>query len=239
VASGDDPDTQLAAAVGRHLEDVRARLQMRGLGARIGMGRTPAVLVVDLIRAFTDPFSPLGCDLDAEVAAARRLVDGARETGVPVILAATEHRQTNPGSDVWTHKIPANALLRPGSSRVELDDRLGPPGEGEVMVKTHASCFHGTDLDERIAGLGADTLVLAGTTTSGCIRATAVDACARGLRTIVVAEAVGDRSALSHVVSLFDLDLKYADVAPLDDVLDGLAHSGLDLAQRIPGAASA
>ena len=97
------------------------------------------------------------------------------------------------------------------------------------MRKTHASCFHETDLETRLAHRRIDTLVLAGTTTSGCVRATAVDACARGLRTLVVADAVGDRSRLSHVVTLFDLDLRYADVVPVDEALSVLAGHGPEI----------
>jgi nicotinamidase-related amidase len=123
----------------------------------------------------------------------------------------------------WSRKIPANDLLVPGTSAVEVDPRLEASVIDTVITKTYPSCFFGTDLVTRLLHRGVDTLLIAGASTSGCVRATAVDSCSYGLRTIVVADAVGDRSAISHEVSLSDLALKYADVVDSETARAALA----------------
>jgi nicotinamidase-related amidase len=208
----------LGAGVEEHLAALRAQLRERGLGGRVGFGERPALLVVDLVRAFTDPSSPLGSDLDAEVAATAELMRAARAAAAPVIVA-TPHAEEG----VWSAKIPANAILVPGSEWVEPDPRLSIEPGDQLLPKTYASCFFGTDLTTRLLSRGVDTLLIAGCSTSGCVRASAVDACSLGLRTIVVADAVGDRAPLSHQVALFDLDLKYADVVSSDQAIAQLA----------------
>jgi nicotinamidase-related amidase len=110
-------------------------------------------------------------------------------------------------------------MLVPGSEWVEVDSRLEPRDGETLLHKSYPSCFFGTDLISRLVARGVDTLIMAGCTTSGCIRATAVDACSLGLRTIVVEDAVGDRAPLSHKVALFDIDAKYGDVVGSSDAL--------------------
>jgi maleamate amidohydrolase len=209
------------AGIGEHLDALRDELRGRGLGGRMGFGKRPALLVVDLVRAFTDPASPLGSDLDAVVAASAELAAAARAAGAPVIFAVPLAEEAEQG--IWRTKIPANDLLAPGSEEVEPDPRLGVEPGDQLLQKTYPSCFFGTDLGTQLLGRGIDTVVICGASTSGCIRATAVDACSSGLRTIVVGDAVGDRAALSHLVTLFDLDLKYADVVSGAEALAGLA----------------
>jgi maleamate amidohydrolase len=118
---------------------------------------------------------------------------------------------------VWIRKIPSNHLLVEGSEWVEVDERLGRRDSEGVLVKKYASCFFGTDLASRLMSRRIDTLLVTGCTTSGCVRATVVDACSYGFHTIVVEEAVGDRAELPHHASLFDMDAKYGDVVTLDD----------------------
>jgi maleamate amidohydrolase len=218
---------ELETAVAERLAALRAELRERGLGGRVGFGERPALLVVDLVRGFTDPSSPLGSDLDAAVAASAELVRAARAAGAPVIVATPLAEQ-----GVWSAKIPANDLLAPGSEWVEPDPRLGVEPGDRLLSKTYASCFFGTDLTTRLLSRGVDTLLICGCSTSGCVRASAVDACSSGLRTIVVAEAVGDRAPLSHRIALFDLDLKYADVVGLADALQALAAAGSEAAAK-------
>ncbi|MFT3864267.1 MAG: isochorismatase family protein [Solirubrobacterales bacterium] len=201
---GEDP---LVEALRERLAAERSRLAADGIGTRGGAGHRPALLVVDLIRAFTEPDSPLGSDLDAVVARSAELIALARRAGVPIFFSVPVAEAGG-----WSRKIPANDLLLPGTRAVELDPRLGSCVADTVFTKTYPSCFFATDLATRLTHLGVDTLLIAGAGTSGCIRATAVDACSHGLRTIVVADAVGDRSPISHEVSLSDLALKYADV---------------------------
>lgn len=192
----------------------------RGFGRRMGFGRRPAVLSVDFLRAFTDPASPIGADLDAAVEQARRVLDAARAGGVPVFHSAI--RYDDPGLEdagLWRLKNEGVWQLRAGTPNVEVDARLGRRPEEQLVVKRFASAFFGTDLATRLVGAGVDTLVVVGCATSGCVRATAVDALQLGFRPMVVREAVGDRSAVSHERALIELDQKYADVVSADEVV--------------------
>jgi nicotinamidase-related amidase len=127
---------------------------------------------------------------------------------------------------VWALKQKGVTSLKAGTPAVELDSRMGfKPGDS-LLVKKYASCFFGTDLVPRLMTRGVDTLIITGCTTSGCVRATAVDAVQTGLRPMVVREAVGDRSEAAHAQSLFDLNAKYADVVSLDETLQYLRTIG-------------
>jgi len=207
----------LAAAVREHLAAERERLAADGIGTRSGPGRRAALLVVDLVRAFTEPDSPLGSDLDAVVTRSAELVEAARAAGAPVFFSVPLAEAGG-----WSRKIPANDLLVPGTPAVELDPRLHHLPGDSILVKKYASCFFGTDLLSRLVSNGCDTLLIAGCTTSGCVRGTAVDAVQNGFRPVVVAEAVGDRSEAAHKQSLFDLQAKYCDVVELAEALDYL-----------------
>jgi nicotinamidase-related amidase len=121
---------------------------------------------------------------------------------------------------------PSVEMLRAGADCVELDDRLDVESGDHVLDKRQASAFHETELDSTLNYLGVDTVVLAGATTSGCIRATAVDACSHGYYTAVSEAAVGDRADEPHEANLFDIDAKYGDVRPVGEVLDYLGSAG-------------
>ncbi|WP_308259012.1 isochorismatase family protein [Pseudonocardia sp. H11422] len=201
------------------MDDVRERYAGRGLGGRLRPGRRPAVVVIDLIRGFTDPSCPPGSDLDAVVAATRQVLDAAREAGAPVVFTSIAFPRVELDTTLWLTKMPAMRVLVPGSEWVEVDERLASRTDEVVITKRAASGFNGTDLAERLAVAGADSIVLCGATTSGCIRATAIDACALGLPTFVPRECVGDRAAGPHEANLLDIDAKYADVVDLADAL--------------------
>jgi maleamate amidohydrolase len=180
-----------------------------------GLGERPAVVVVDLIRGFTDPASPLGSDLDEVVAAARTLLDAARAGGVPVCFTTIVYDEARERqAAVFLRKVPALGILRPGSEWVEVDERLGRRADEPVFVKAFASAFFGTDLIGWLEG--RDALVVCGATTSGCVRATVVDALQYGLVPVVARETVGDRWADAHAQSLHDMAAKYGDVVGLD-----------------------
>jgi nicotinamidase-related amidase len=193
------------------------------LGGRVGLGRGPAVIVIDLINGFTDPAYPPGTDLDDVVAATRVLLDAARDRGHPVVFTTIAFDDDDPAGLVWRRKMPALTCLRAGSVAVEVDGRLGRRPDEPLLVKTAASAFHRAGLHELLSAAAVDTVVLAGATTSGCVRATAVDACAHDLATAVVRGCVGDRHPGAHAASLFDLDAKYADVVDLPTALGLLA----------------
>jgi maleamate amidohydrolase len=214
----------------RGYDELRREYAAQGLGGRVGFGARPAIVVVDLIKGFTSRESPFGSDLDAQVHATRRLVQAARERDVPVIYSTIVYDPSLRDAGLWLRKIASNKWLVEGSEWTELDPRLDRrPGE-ILLVKKYASCFFGTDLSTQLQALGVDTAVITGCTTSGCVRATAVDACSSGLHTIVVQEAVGDRARLPHLAALFDIDSKYGDVLSLDETLEHL--------QRLPGPAT-
>jgi maleamate amidohydrolase len=182
------------------------------MAGQVGWGARPALVVVDLQAGFTDPACPLGGNLDAVVASAARLIEAARSAGVPVVYTLVRYQADLSDGGVWPLKLPAQRHLVEGSRWVELDVRLGYREGEKIVVKRHASAFFGTGLADHLTGLGTDTVVVCGCTTSGCVRASAVDSCGLGFKTLVVREAVGDRHPLVHEVSLFDLDAKYADV---------------------------
>jgi maleamate amidohydrolase len=186
-------------------------------GGAAGLGQRPAVVVVDLIRGFTDPRCPLGADLGDVVDASRAVLDVARVRGVPVWFTTTCYDDERAAeAAVFLRKVPALRVLRPGSEWVEVDERLGRRDVEEVLVKSFASAFFGTGLAEHVRG--HDSLVVCGASTSGCVRATVVDALQHGLAPVVPREAVGDRWPEAHAQSLYDIEQKYGDVVAVDDV---------------------
>jgi nicotinamidase-related amidase len=212
-----DPDLDRLSA--DHYAALGETMRGRGFAGRVGYGERPAVLVVDLIRGFTDPACPLASDLDAEVLATRDVLRAARAAGALVILSTAGYDDDLQDAGVWGRKIPSNEWLTAGSPWVAVDPRLEPDARDHVLVKKYASCFFGTDLVSRLVSRNVDTLIVTGCSTSGCVRASAVDACSSGFRTLVVADAVGDRAPLSHRASLFDIDAKYGDVVASADVI--------------------
>jgi maleamate amidohydrolase len=203
-------------------EEIRQFYSQRGFAQRVGYGVRPAVLVVDLIRGFTEAESPLSADLDHVLTATLAILRAARNQGLPVLFTTVEYDASTKDAGLFPLKIPALKLLLTGSPWVEVDKRLEPqPGE-LVIRKKYASAFFGTELAPTLTSQGVDTLIVTGCTTSGCVRASVVDALQHGFRAIVPAEAVGDRGQLPHQANLFDIDAKYGDVVSLAEVLDYL-----------------
>jgi maleamate amidohydrolase len=201
--------------------------QQRGFGLKIGFGERPALLVIDMLKAFTDPQMMLGANLDNEIEAIKPLIAVAHERDIPVIFSTVIYNDVDlKDAGIWALKMKGVATLRGDSDGVEIDPRLDFRKTDSLLVKKYASCFFGTDLVSRLLSRRVDTLIIVGCTTSGCVRATAVDAVQTGLRPMVVREAVGDRSAAAHEQSLFDLNAKYADVVSLDETLQYLRTVG-------------
>lgn len=202
------------------MSNEEAFFRQRGFGLTIGFGLRPAVLVVDMIQAFTDPEAMLGSNLDPQIQATQQLLSSARQAGLPIIYSSVSYDEADfKDAGIWALKQKGVMTLRAGTPAVALDPRLQRlPGEG-WLVKKYASCFFGTDLASRLISRSVDTLILAGCTTSGCVRASAVDALQAGFRPMVVRECVGDRSAAAHEQSLFDLQAKYADVVGLSQTM--------------------
>jgi maleamate amidohydrolase len=201
--------------------------QQRGFGLKIGFGERPALLVIDMLKAFTDPQMMLGANLDNEIEAIKPLIAVAHERDIPVIFSTVIYNDVDlKDAGIWALKMKGVATLRGDSDGVEIDPRLDFRKTDSLLVKKYASCFFGTDLVSRLLSRRVDTLIIVGCTTSGCVRATAVDAVQTGLRPMVVREAVGDRSAAAHEQSLFDLNAKYADVVSLDETVQYMRTVG-------------
>lgn len=189
-------------------------------GKRMGFGQRPALLIVDLTRAFTEAGRPLGSSMPATLEATNALLDCAHNAEIPVIFTTVSYDSSDlSDAGIWITKIGGLEDLRSGSNGVDIAPQLHREERDGLLVKKYASCFFGTDLVSRLLSMGCDTLIMAGCSTSGCIRATAVDAIQYGFRPIVVEDAVADRWPEAHQQSLSDLQAKYADVLPLEDVL--------------------
>ncbi len=184
----------------------------------LGLGELPALVLVDMIEGFTNPDCPLGCECDEVVEANARLLDAFRSRQLPVFFTTVVYRDDSQAR-VFRARLPALNVLTPDSPWVRVDRRL-EPAAGEIVVeKRWASAFHGTDLDARLRARSVDSLVVTGLTTSGCVRATAVDGLQYDYPVVIPREAVGDRNAEAHAANLFDLHAKYADVCSVADVL--------------------
>ena len=183
----------------------------------LGLGTSPALLVVDASVAFTDPQSSLGAEFTEEIAAINRLLELAGQAQWPRFFSTVWY-ETMSEARVFRDKLPSLNLLEAGSSLVQIDPRLVRSSDDVVFRKTHASCFFGTQLDDWLRSTGVDSLVICGFTTSGCVRATAVDALQYDYRSVVVEECVGDRDQSAHIANLHDIGAKYGDVVSLSSL---------------------
>ena len=208
-----------------HLKDLREKFIARGVGGRMGFGQRPAVVVVDLFRGELDPGYALGSNLDSVVEATRRLLDAARGASVPIFFTVMGYEPDDPPGP-WDRKQPGvRAFSDPASGVTDLDPRLGRLPNEKVFAKKYTSCFKGTGFYQMLVGLGVDTLIVTGCSTSHCINDTCRDAMS-SFRVIVPEEAVGDRCELMHLAELMDLDMFCADVVTVDETvkyLQGLA----------------
>jgi maleamate amidohydrolase len=203
-----------------------------GFGRSVQRGSRPAVVVVDFSYGFTDPRYPTGADLSAPVLATARLLEAARAGGVPVVFTTIAYDPGQIRDLAWLKKATGMAALKLGTRLVDVDERLAPRTDEHLVVKTGASAFFGTALASYLASVRADTVIVTGATTSGCVRATVVDAVQHGYPTLVPRDCVGDRAQAPHDASLFDINEKYGDVVDSDDVLAYL--QGLRAALSVP-----
>jgi len=206
-----------------HLGDLREKYRRLGWGGRVGYGTRPALIVIDLALAWTDPrVRGVGSEIDAVVEATCRILDAARAAGVFVVFTTYAHDPAEPPSP---HDPKSPLRLGPGDEKLcELDPRLGRRPTEKLLPKRYASAFKGTHLHEMLTALGVDTLIVTGVSTSHCVYATCRDA-TDSFRVIVPREAVGERCEIMHEVNLLDIDLDLGDVVPADEVaayLEGL-----------------
>ncbi len=213
----------------RDARDILADYRQKGLAAELGFGREPAVLVVDFIVGFTDRASPLAADLDREADATRRLLDAAREKRVPVFFTTTSYGPDCRDAGFFLRKVPSLETLQQGSRWVEIDPRFERRPEETIVDKKYASAFFGTALASTLRALEVDTVLICGCTTSGCVRASVVDALQHGFRPIVPRQCVGDRATEPHHANLLDVHGKYGDVVAPEEALaylDALDREG-------------
>jgi nicotinamidase-related amidase len=213
------PD-ELRGPLRAHLAALRERYRKNGWGGPVGFGTRPALIVIDLALAWTDPQEPgIGSDVDAVVEATCRLLAAGRAAGIPVVFTTWAYDPAEPSSP---HDAKSPLRIGPGfAQRLELDPRLQRRPTEKLMPKRYASAFKGTNLHENLTALGVDTLIVTGVSTSHCVYATCRDA-TDSFRVIVPREAVGERCELMHEVNLLDIELDLGDVLPVGDVVDYL-----------------
>lgn len=185
------------------------------------------LLIVDATVAFTSESSPLACPMDGALAAIRALLNTARRNDAPVAFTRVAYGDDiSPGAELFRRKVPALTALRDGAPVAEIDRRVAPLPTERVVVKELASAFHGTGLAQWVSDNQIHTLVVTGASTSGCVRATVVDALQLGIHVVVPREAVGDRDGDSHEASLRDIAWRYGDVVGLDEAQSLLQGRG-------------
>ena len=203
-------------------DSTRESYLAKGLASRSGYGQNPALLIIDFSNGFTDPDSPLGGDFTRQLETTSRLLAEFRRGRLPVVYTTVAYDPGFHDASVFIKKVPSLSILVNGSPLVEIDERIAPVEGEQVIVKKFASAFFGTELDVYFHGLDVDTVIITGCTTSGCVRASAVDSLQYGFQTVVVREGVGDRADGPHEANLFDMDAKYCDVESERDVLEYL-----------------
>ena len=194
--------------------------QAQGFGNSLGVGAAPALLIVDFVNGFADPDVFGGGNIPDAIAATRPLLDLARSLEWPVATTRIVFADDGSDANVFTAKVPSLLGLTEESAIGQVVAELAP-APGELIVrKRHPSAFFGTDLAQWLTGRRADTLFVAGCTTSGCIRASVIDAMCHGFRPVVVTDCVGDRALGPHEANLFDMGQKCADLMRFAAVAD-------------------
>ncbi|HIG67874.1 MAG TPA: isochorismatase family protein [Porticoccaceae bacterium] len=183
----------------------------------LGLATKPALIVVDMINGFTDPKCPLGSNCGDVVAANCELLGVFRAKGLPVFFTTVVYHNDQQAT-VFRARVPALNLLQSGSHWVAVDPKMLRTDNEPLIEKQWASAFHKTDLDSQLRALGVDSLVITGLTTSGCVRASAVDGLQNNYQVVVAREAVGDRNPVAHEANLFDLGAKYAEVQSVKEI---------------------
>ena len=188
----------------------------------LGFGKAPALILVDFVAAYFVESSPLYAGVEDELASALRIRDAARAAGIPVIYTNVVYQEGGADGGVFYRKVPALEVFVSGNPLGRWAEGL-EPADGELVIsKQYPSAFFGTSLAETLNKRSIDTLIITGVTTSGCVRATCVDAMSSGFVPIVVADACGDRHAAPHEANLFDMNAKYADVVDEHTVIEYL-----------------
>ena len=221
-------DPEIKAALDKLFATDSSLYQERGFQRRIGWGKKPALVVIDMANAWTREDNAFTCEgMETVIPALNEVLAAFRAKGLPIIFTTTAY-EIIAGEDsdmgLWGKKIPAE-VLRAGSDAVQIDTRLERRDDEMLIVKKQASAFRGTNLQSYLTSCGVDTVVVTGATASACVRATVEDAIADGFRPIIVRECIGDRIAGAVEWNLYDMDAKFGDVEPLEAVLDHMRRN--------------
>jgi len=181
-------------------------------GQPLGFGKRPALLVVDFVNGFVDPEIFGGGNIPDAVRATVPLLEAARRRGLPVAFTRIVYADDGADAGVWCRKAPRLRELTEAAPASHVVDDLRPRAGELIVRKTQASAFFGTHLPGWLVAGGVDTLVVTGATTSGCVRATVIDAISYNFRPVVVTDCVGDRALEPHRANIFDMGQKYADL---------------------------
>jgi maleamate amidohydrolase len=199
--------------------------RQQGFGNRSGFGHSPALLIVDFVNGFNDPALFGGGNIGTAIASARKLLQCARAQRLPIVFTRVVYAEDGSDAGVFCLKAPGLAALTEHAPASQIVPELKPLKEEYVVRKTQPSAFFGTGLSGWLIGKGVDTVLVAGCTTSGCVRASVVDAMSYNFRTVVVTDCVGDRAIAPHEANLFDMGQKYADLMTSAEVIDHLAST--------------
>lgn len=183
-----------------------------GYHHRLGFGKRPALILVDIVEAYFDPTSPLYAEVEDTLASAIRVLDVAREVGIPRIFTNVVYKKGGIDGGAFYRKVPALKVFEEGSPLGDWPEGLSRQDDELLISKQYPSAFFGTSLAATLTSQKIDSLIITGVTTSGCVRATCIDTVSSGFAPVIVREAVGDRAEGPHEANLFDMNAKYGDV---------------------------
>ncbi len=193
-----------------------------GYNKRLGFGKKPALILVDFVKAYFDPKSPLFASVEKNLESAIRVLEQARSSKIPIIFTNVVFQKGGWNGGMFIEKVPTLHIMEEGGDLGKWGDGLNPRDNELVISKQYPSAFFGTTLSSTLNASNIDTLIITGVTTSGCIRATCIDTVSYGFRPIIVEEAVGDRDERPHKANLFDMNAKYGDVVREKEVIEYL-----------------
>ena len=190
-----------------------------GFGNSLTPGKKPALVIIDFVDAYLNPTSPLYAGVEKALESAEKILNAARSANLPIIFTNVEFTPGGKDGGVFFKKVGALKNFEKGNALGAFPKNVAPKGNEIVVTKQYASAFFGTSLASTLTAAGVDTLLITGVSTSGCVRATTVDAVQHGFIPLVIRDAVGDRDERPHEANLFDMQAKYAEVISQEDAL--------------------
>ncbi len=212
-------DDKTTGTSSRGSPEALAVYKQQNIGKPSGFGSAPALLIVDFVNGFNDPSMFGGGNITQAIERTQILLAAARKAGLPVAFTRIVYAEDGSDASVFTLKLPGLLALTESVSASQVVDALAPAPREYVIRKIQPSAFFGTGLVGWLAQKRIDTVLVAGCTTSGCVRATVIDAMSHNFKTVVVSDCVGDRAMAPHEANLFDMEQKYADLMTCDEVV--------------------